>query len=131
MFRHAFQDQCPERGDIGIDHRQHADIALAHQVEGIGQRCIGIDQRRAVPHGIAQARVDIGQQLRLWLAEAVQDKFRLPVKCAGTARKNVAAALLPAQFGVSDRAADRIRIRVSVANDKNSLRLAHVPSLSR
>ena len=65
------------------------------------------------------------------MTQSIEDKFSLPVDVANPARENIVTPLLLAQAGIGDGAADGVRIRIPMANNKNLFFPAHKSSTIR
>ena len=112
----AFADhaeECP----AAVDDGQRAQTASHHGRQRLGHRTIGVRRDELRDHRIAHAGRGIGKKVGLWHAEKVEHEGDALVEGAGARRAHVLHAQPAFEIGIGDGRANRIHVRVAMADD--------------
>ena len=103
---------------VAVHDAERVDLDVAHQVPGRAQAHLAVDARLLADVDVLDLRADIGAEAGCLDAEMLQDKPRFTVYMPGAAGliQTVKAAAV-FQPCIRQRGADRVRIRVLVADD--------------
>ncbi len=117
---------------VAVDHRDQVDVVARHDQADLAHRVVVGGAREALAHHVARPQQDVGEQLRLARAAAVEHPARLRVELAEPDRDVFVARIEPApELRVADRRRDRVGVGVAVAGDVDARHAAHHRGLRR
>ena len=114
----VFDGDKPLQLVVAVHDAERVDLDVAHQVPGRAQAHLAVDARLLADVDVLDLRADVGAKPRRLHAEVLQNEPRFPVHMSGAAgliQAGQAAAVF--QPGIRQRGADRVRVRVLVADD--------------
>ena len=119
--RDVAQGQQTLQVAVLIDNGKRLDVVLVHVIPCAAQRHFRIDARHLAVLYVAHVRLERLDVARRLHAEMLQHILGFGVDMSGAAGDILAAGQPALEVRVADRRADRIRIRVSVSDNKNRL----------
>ena len=104
---------------VRVQHGQHTDVMLVHQAQRGGGGRVRLHAKNFGLHYIAHLGRNIGNEARRGHAESFQHKINALVGVAAARGHGFRHAGAPLEFRIADGRADRVRVRIAVADDKN------------
>ena len=115
---------------VFIDDGNRLQIVFTHDFAEMTQAVRFFDDSLAVERDVLHARIEIGDEKRLFHVEVVQSKFRLLIDLSRARRHNILAHRL-LQMRIADCGADGIRIRIAMPYRIDRFRIFHRKEASR
>jgi hypothetical protein len=107
-----------EEAPFSIDDRQAAQAPFLEQMNGVVGSRVGINADDVAFHDIAHPVGEIADENRRLDSELVQDEIDPLIRVPGAGRDHIRGAGDLFEMRVGDGRADRIHVRVFVADDK-------------